>query len=73
MKNNKFCSLGLNPILLQDGLLDEVVNVARKFKYRAILDKVMPSSYWNRAREEAAGNQNMIVMSNRTINVKEEL
>jgi UDP-sulfoquinovose synthase len=54
VKNQKFCSLGLNPTLLEDGLLDEVVNVARKYKHRALLTKVMPTSYWNRARQNAS-------------------
>jgi UDP-sulfoquinovose synthase len=54
VQNQKFCSLGLTPTLLEDGLLDEVVNVARKYKHRALLGKVMPTSYWNRARQDAS-------------------
>jgi UDP-sulfoquinovose synthase len=36
------------------GLLDEVVTIASKYKERCDKTKVLPSSFWNKARAEAA-------------------
>lgn len=36
------------------GLLDEVVNIAGKYQDRCDRTKVLPSSFWNKARAEAA-------------------
>ena len=52
--HEKFSNLGLQAVTLEKSLMDEVVSVARKYKHRAILEKVQPSSYWNRARAQAA-------------------
>eukprot|EP00981_Chlorochromonas_danica_P013770 scaffold6852_cov215-Ochromonas_danica.AAC.7 len=52
--NRKFCNLGLNPITLDLGLLDEVVNIAGKYRGRCDRSKVLPSSFWNKARADAA-------------------
>eukprot|EP01035_Chromulina_nebulosa_P020527 gene20527-26626_t len=54
VSNKKFCNLGLNPITLEQGLLDEVVNIAGKYQSRCDKTKVLPSSFWNKARAEAA-------------------
>lgn len=54
MSNKKFCNLGLNPITLEYGLLDEVVNIAGKYRERCDRTKVLPSSFWNKARADAA-------------------
>ncbi|KAK4527671.1 hypothetical protein GAYE_SCF42G5596 [Galdieria yellowstonensis] len=50
--NRKFRSLGYEPILLSEGLLDEVVNVAQRYAYRCDPKKILPASYWNRKRKE---------------------
>jgi UDP-sulfoquinovose synthase len=44
----------LNPITLEEGLLDEVVNIAGKYQHRCDRTKVLPSSFWNKARADAA-------------------
>lgn len=56
VSNKKFCNLGLNPITLEMGLLDEVVNIAGKYQNRCDKSKVLPSSFWNKARADAAAN-----------------
>lgn len=48
--NRKFRSLGLVPTLLEDGLLDEVVNIADKYKSRCDRTKILPNSFWNATR-----------------------
>ncbi len=54
MSNKKFCNLGLNPITLEDKLMDEVVDIAEKYRDRCDRTKVLPSSFWTKARAEAA-------------------
>jgi UDP-sulfoquinovose synthase len=46
--------LGVIPKTLEEGLLDEVVNVAQKYRDRCDKTKVLPSSFWNKALAEAA-------------------
>jgi hypothetical protein len=36
--------------LLSQGLFEEVVNIAGKYKDRCKTDKVLPSSFWNKQR-----------------------
>lgn len=50
VSNRKFRSLGFEPTLLDDALLDEVQLVARKYKERCIPTKILPASFWNRKR-----------------------
>jgi UDP-sulfoquinovose synthase len=54
VSNQKFKNIGLNPITLEMGLLDEVVNIAGKYQSRCDKTKVLPSSFWNKARADAA-------------------
>jgi UDP-sulfoquinovose synthase len=53
VSNQNFRSLGWDPVTLEESLLEEVVGVAEKYRHRIRRDKVMPSSFWNREREEA--------------------
>lgn len=46
VRNEQFLSLGLNPIKLSDGLLEEVYEVAGRYKDRCNLDKILSDSRW---------------------------
>ena len=48
VKNDKFLGLGLDPITLEEGLLDEVVDVAKKFAYRVDRSRVPAVSAWTK-------------------------
>jgi UDP-sulfoquinovose synthase len=39
---------------VEQGLLDEVVNIAGKYQDRCDRSKVLPSSFWSKARAQAA-------------------
>jgi UDP-sulfoquinovose synthase len=54
VSNEKFRLAGLNPVTLQLGLLDEVVNIAGKYQGRCEKSKIMPSSFWNKDRAKAS-------------------
>jgi len=56
VSNKKFCNLGLSPITLEAHLLDEVVTIASKYQDRCDRTKVLPSSFWNKARADAAAS-----------------
>jgi UDP-sulfoquinovose synthase len=34
VSNEKFCNLGLNPVTLEAGLMDEVVDITQKYQDR---------------------------------------
>jgi UDP-sulfoquinovose synthase len=46
VENAKFLALGLKPTKLDEGLLAEVIEIAKKYSSRCKLDRIMPSSYW---------------------------
>jgi UDP-sulfoquinovose synthase len=48
VKNDQFLALGLDPITLQAGLLDEVFDVAKKFAHRIDRSRVPAVSAWTR-------------------------
>ena len=48
VKNDKFLELGLNPIKLEEGLMDEVVEVARKYAYRLDRSRIPATSAWTK-------------------------
>lgn len=46
VENRQFRDLGLDPITLSEGLLNEVIEVAEKYKERCSLDKIIADSTW---------------------------
>ena len=53
VRNDLFLDLGLEPTTLDDGLLAEVTDVARRYAHRADLDKIPCTSTWT--RKQSAG------------------
>jgi len=52
--NSSFLSLGLNPTTLDEGLMEEIEDIARKYQSRIDESKIPPSSFWTRDIEDAA-------------------
>ena len=48
MRNDQFRTLGLDPITLRAGLLEEVVEVAKKYAYRVDRSRIPCVSAWTR-------------------------
>ncbi|WP_174800506.1 NAD-dependent epimerase/dehydratase family protein [Martelella limonii] len=48
VKNDKFMSLGLNPITLKEGLLGEIVDIVKKYAYRVDRKRVPAVSAWTK-------------------------
>jgi len=51
VKNDLFIDLGLNPTTLEQGLLGEVVDIAKKYSDRADLNKIPCTSIWTDKQE----------------------
>ncbi|MET3601533.1 NAD-dependent epimerase/dehydratase family protein [Martelella mangrovi] len=48
VNNDKFLSLGLNPTTLKEGLLEEIVDIAKKYAYRVDRKRVPAVSAWTK-------------------------
>ncbi len=48
VKNDKFLGLGLNPTTLKEGLLEEIVDIAKKYAYRVDRKRVPAVSAWTK-------------------------
>ena len=51
--NDQFRELGLKPITLAEGLMQDVTDIARRYADRADLARVPCVSAWNQRRAEA--------------------
>jgi len=47
VSNDSFLGHGLKPIMLADSLLEEVMNITKKYAYRCNLSKILCVSYWD--------------------------
>ena len=46
ISNEKFLSLGLKPVFLDDGIMSEIFNVAKKYMDRCDKSKIICTSTW---------------------------
>ena len=49
--NDKFLELGLDPIVLNEGLMSEVIDITRKYKDRCDMSKIISTSLWSKDQE----------------------
>ena len=49
--NDGLLNLGLNPITLDDGLMEEIMDIAKKYKNRCNMEKIICTSLWSKEKK----------------------
>jgi UDP-sulfoquinovose synthase len=57
VRNDRFLDLGLQPITLSEGLLEEVTEIARRYAHRCDTSKIPATSLWRPQEEKVAHQQ----------------
>lgn len=60
VRNDLFLDMGLNPTTLADGLLSEVIDIAKKYAGRAHLDKIPCYSVWTSEQKAGVPEQEVV-------------
>jgi UDP-sulfoquinovose synthase len=60
VSNMTLLNMGLNPISLSTGLMEEVFEISKTYEHRCNLKKILPTTYWNSERREEASKQGEI-------------
>ncbi len=69
VSNEKFRSLGLDPITLDEGLLEELVEIARKYKSRIDRARIPARSAWTKEIDENLHNVGTVEQARRRAGV----
>jgi len=72
VENAKFLALGLKPTKLDEGLLSEVMDIAKKYSNRCNLEKIKPTSLWikpTEIKEESTKHKNLLHVDATTVGV----
>ncbi len=59
VENKCFIDLGLKPTKLEEGLMTEVFDIAKKYAHRCDLSKVLCTSYWTKKEKKVSENSNL--------------
>jgi len=51
VRNDKFLKLGLDPIVLSKGLMNDVVDITKKYRNRCDMSKIISTSLWSGKQE----------------------